>query len=495
MQTAGCQHRVVTHLPVGLNLSNLFRRWVFQLSHLGLPASAQHNIGTTTRHVGGDGYRCRITCLRNNIRFFGVEFGVQYVVLDARFRQLVRNHFGFFNGDGPHQNRLAFSSTLANVFDDRLNFFRFGHVHQVWHILTDHRTVGWNDHGIQLVDRAEFKRFGIGCTGHARQLLVQTEVVLEGDRRQRLVFVLNIHAFFGFYSLVQTVRPATSLHGTTGVLIDNDHFAVFYDVVDVAGEQRVGTQRGGHMVHQHDVARRVQRLALFHNAFSHQQLFDFHQTTLGQVHLARFFIHGEVTFTLEGIRVFFLLAQQVWNDFVDLTVHLGAVFSRAGDDKRSTRFIDQDGVHLIHQRVVQLTLDALFRAERHVVTQVVEAVFVVGTVGNVRVIRFTLGWCRQARHVDADGHAEEFEQWTVVFGVTLRQIVVDGNDVNAFTGQRIQVSRQRCGQGFTFTGTHFRDAAFVKHHPTQQLNVEVTHAEHALTCFTHDRKCFRDQAF
>jgi hypothetical protein len=49
--------------------------------------------------------------------------------------------------------------------------------------------------------------------------------------------------------------------------------------------------------------------------------------------------------------------------------------------------------------------------------------------------------------------------------------------------------------GFTFTGTHFRDAAFVKHHTAQQLNVEVAHAEHALTGFTHDGKGFRDQAF
>ena len=143
---------------------------------------------------------------------------------------------------------------------------------------------------------------------------------------------------------------------------------------------------------------------------------------------------------------------------------------------------------------MQLTLYALFRAERHVVTQVVEAVFVVGAVGDVRVIRFALGWRRQAGHVDADGHTEEFEQWTVVFGVTLRQIVVDGNHVNAFTGQRVQVSRQRCGQGFTFTGTHFRDAALVEHHTTQQLNVEVTHAEYTLTRFAHDSKRFRDQA-
>ena len=424
-----------------------------------------------------------------------MELGVQNVVFDACFGQLVRYHFGFLDGDGPHQYRLALRGTFANIFNDRLNFFRFSHVYQVRHILTDHRTVGRYYHGIQLIDGAELKRFGICSTGHPRQLLVQTEVVLEGDGCQRLVFVLNIHAFFRFHGLVQAIGPATSLHGTAGVFIDDDDFAVFNDVVNVAGEQGVRAQCGRYVVHQHDVARGVQRLALFHNAFSHQQLFDFHQAAFGQVDLTRFFIHGEVTFPLESIGVFFLLTQQVRNDFVDFTVHLGAVFGRAGDDQRGTRFIDQNGVNLIHQRIVQFTLDALFRAERHVVTQVVEAVFVVGAVGDIRVIRFTLGRCRQAGHVNAYCHAEEFEQRTVVFGVALRQIVVDGNNVNALTRQRIQVSRQRCRQGFTFTGTHFRDAALVEHHPAQQLHVEVTHAEHAFTGLTYNGEGFRDQAF
>ena len=67
--------------------------------------------------------------------------------------------------------------------------------------------------------------------------------------------------------------------------------------------------------------------------------------------------------------------------------------------------------------------------------------------------------------------------------------------MNAFAGQRIQIGWQRCGQGFTFTGTHFSDAAVVQHHAADQLHVEVTHAEHTFTRFTHGRERFRDQAF
>ena len=495
MQAARRQHRVVAFFPGGFDGFNLLFGRRFQQRHFGLPAAAQHDIGTTARHVGGDGHRAALAGLCDDIRFHGVELGVQHLVVDARFGQFAGNHFGFLDRDGTHQHRLAFGGTLADVFDDGADLLFLGHVHQIRHVLTDHRTVGWHHDGVQLVDRAEFEGFGIGGTGHPRQLLVQAEVVLEGDRCQRLVLVLDLHAFFGFHRLVQAVGPTAPLHGTAGVFVDDDHFAIFHDVVNVAGEQHVGAQRGGNVVHQHDVGRRVQRLALIHDAGFHQHLFDQDQAAFGQVNLARLLIHREVPFTLEGVGVFFFLADQFRDQLVDLDVHLGAVFGRAGDDQRRTRFIDQDGVHLIHQRIVQFALHALFRAERHVVAQVVEAVFVVGAVGDVGGVSFTLGRRRHARQVDTDAQAEELEQRTVVFGVTLRQIVVDGHDVHAAAAQGVQVGRQRRGQGFTFTGAHLGDAAVIQHHAAQQLHVEVTHAEHAFTRLTHYGEGFRDQAF
>ena len=232
---------------------------------------------------------------------------------------------------------------------------------------------------------------------------------------------------------MQTVGPAATLHGTTGVFVNDDHFAIFNDVIHVAGKQRVRAQRGGYVMHQHDVARRVQGLAFIHNAFFHQQFFDQHQTAFRQVDLTRFLINGEVAFTLESIRVFFLLANQVRDDLVYFLVHFRAVFSRAGNDQRRTRFIDQDRVDLIHQRIVQFTLYALFRAERHVIAQVVKAVFVVGAVSDVGGVSFTFCWGRHARQVNTDAHPEEFKQRAVVFSITLRQIVVHCDDVYALT--------------------------------------------------------------
>ena len=67
--------------------------------------------------------------------------------------------------------------------------------------------------------------------------------------------------------------------------------------------------------------------------------------------------------------------------------------------------------------------------------------------------------------------------------------------MDAFTGQRVEVRRQGRSQRFTFTSTHLGDAAIVKHHTAQQLDVEVAHAEHTLTGFANDGKGFRDQVF
>ena len=294
---------------------------------------------------------------------------------------------------------------------------------------------------------------------------------------------------------MQTIRPATALHGTAGVLVDDNHFAVLHDVIYVARKQRMGAQSRGDVMHQHNVGRRIKRFALFHNALAHQQLFHLDQAALGHVRLTRFLIDPEIAFALEIVRVFFLLTHQARNDFINFGVHFRAVFRRTGDNQRRTRFVDQNGVDLIHQRIVQLALHALFRTERHVVAQIVEAIFVVGAVGNIRCVGFTLGHRRHARQVNADAQAQEFEQRTVIFRIALRQVVVDGHDVHAFTAQRIKVCRQGRSQRFTFTGTHLCDTAIVQHHAADQLHVKVTHAEDALTCFTHRGERFRDQAF
>ncbi len=81
---------------------------------------------------------------------------------------------------------------------------------------------------------------------------------------------------------------------------------------------------------------------------------------------------------------------------------------------------------------MQFTLYAFFRAERHVVTQVVEAVFVVGAVCDICCVGFTFSRSRHTWQVNANGHTQELKQRAVIFRIALGQVVVYGDDMNPF---------------------------------------------------------------
>ena len=83
-------------------------------------------------------------------------------------------------------------------------------VDQVVAVVSDHVPVGGDDHDRQLVDVAELLVLGHGGTGHARELLVHAEVVLQRDGRERLVLLANVHALLGLDRLVQALRVATA---------------------------------------------------------------------------------------------------------------------------------------------------------------------------------------------------------------------------------------------------------------------------------------------
>src|SRR5690242_18908323 len=80
---------------------------------------------------------------------------------------------------------------------------------------------------------------GPGEAGHHRELAVRAEVVLERDRRERLVLALDRHPFLRLDRLVQPVAPAPADHQAPGELVDDDDlglavFALLDDVVLLA---------------------------------------------------------------------------------------------------------------------------------------------------------------------------------------------------------------------------------------------------------------------
>ncbi len=74
---------------------------------------------------------------------------------------------------------------------------------------------------------------GYRSTGHAGQLFVHAEVVLECYAGQRLALFFNLYAFLGLYGLVETGAVAPPVHQAARKLVHNDDLAVLFDVVAV----------------------------------------------------------------------------------------------------------------------------------------------------------------------------------------------------------------------------------------------------------------------
>ena len=170
---------------------------------------------------------------------------------------------------------------------------------------------------------------------------------------------------------------------------------------------------------------------------------------------------------------------------VDGVVEFGAVVERTGDDQRRARLVDQDRVDFVDDGVDVAALDHVLQPVLHVVAQIVEAEFVVGAVGDVAGIGLLALVVVEAVHDDADGQAEEVVDLAHPFGVALGEVVVDGDDMDALAGQRVEIDRQRRDQRLAFAGLHLGDVAFVQDHAADQLHVEMALAERALGGLAH----------
>ena len=159
----------------------------------------------------------------------------------------------------------------------------------------------------------------------------------------------------------------------------------------------------------------------------------------------------------------------------------GVARDRPRDDERGSGLVDQNRVDLVDDCVVVRALHPLFQRMHHVVAQVVEAEFVVGAVGDVRVVR--LAALRRAGVVQIDavhGQAEKAVDRPHPFGVALGQVAVHGDQVGPAPGERVQVQGHRGDKGLPLAGGHLRHPAAVKLRGADQLHVVGDHVPNEL---------------
>ena len=80
--------------------------------------TAQHDIGTTSCHVGSDGNSAVLTGLSNDLSFLSVLLGVEDFVLDALSLQHSGEELRLLDGNCTNEDRLSFIVTLDDLVDD-----------------------------------------------------------------------------------------------------------------------------------------------------------------------------------------------------------------------------------------------------------------------------------------------------------------------------------------------------------------------------------------
>ena len=378
---------------------------------------------------------------------------------------------GGLDRDRADEDGLALLVAADDVVHDRLELGFLRLEDEVVLVQPGDRDVGRDLDHVQVVDLDELLLLRLRGTGHAGELLVEPEVVLQRDRRERLVLLLDPDALLRLDGLVQALAPAAPFHQAAGELVDDLDLAVLDDVVDVALVERLRLQRLDQVVDELDVARVVEVLD------PERALDGVDRRLRRRDRLVLLVIEVVGARELGLVLALLALARrgravQVLDDSREVVVGRRRGLRLAGDDQRRPRLVDQDRVDLVDDREGVAALHEPVLRDGHVVAQVVEAELRVGAVRDVG--RVGLPPLGERHHVldRADRHAEALEDRPVPLGVALGQVVVRGHEVDARARQRVQVERRGGDEGLALTGLHLGDVALVEDDRAHHLDVE-----------------------
>src|SRR3954453_20965170 len=213
-----------------------------------LGVAAELDVDAAASHVRGDRDGAGLAGLGDDLRLgrgprIGGGDGVEDRVRDAPLLELLGEQLGDLDRDRADEDGLLALVALLDLGQHRVPLAVPGLEDLVVAVGADHRPVRRDLDDAELVDLHELGRLGEGRARHPGELVVHPEVVLERDRGERLVLLLDRHALLRLDRLVQALRPAPALEDAPGELVDDPDLAVDHRVVDVALVQRLRLQR------------------------------------------------------------------------------------------------------------------------------------------------------------------------------------------------------------------------------------------------------------
>ncbi len=204
-----------------------------RLLDLELRAAAEDDVDAAAGHVRRDRDRVHLPGLRDDVGLFLVLLRVQHVMRDPAAVERARQPLGLLDRDRADQHRLPGLVPRGDVVDEGRELPLLGLVDLIALVLADHVAVRGDLDDAHLVDVLELGGFGERGTGHAAELPVHAEVILDRDRGERDVLFFDADALLGLDRLVHALGVPPSFEHAAGELVDDLHLAAGHDVVDV----------------------------------------------------------------------------------------------------------------------------------------------------------------------------------------------------------------------------------------------------------------------
>ena len=381
---------------------------------------------------------------------------------------------------------------LGYFVADRVEFFGLVHEDQVVLVGPHHRAIGGDDYDVQVVDLHEFRRLGIGRAGHAGNLLVKAEEVLEGDGRQGPVTPGYLDLLLGLDGLVKAVGISPSVEYSPGEFVDDLDESLLDDVIDVLLEEDVCLRGLGEVMDELEVPL-VEDRALDEPPLQ-QELLDLVHALGSEGDALALLVDlviplEELALVLFGVFAglgILLHLGELGHQAVDLVDLEGIVLGRARYDEGRTRLVDEYRVDFVDDAVVVPALDLAFGTPRHVVAQVIEAEFVVGSISDITGVLRSPDLVVHVRENDAHRKAEVAVHSSHPLRVALGEIVVDRDDMDSVAGEGVEIGRADRRQGLALARLHLDDLALVEDDAAEDLHVEGPLAENPPRRLAHE---------
>ena len=239
---------------------------------------------------------------------------------------------------------------------------------------TDHWLIRRNLYYVHAVNIHELFIFGHSSTSHTGFLCILIKEVLECDRCKSLRLSVNLYMLLCLDCLMKTIRITTSRHNTSGKFINDKNFVVFYYVISVSEHKVMCTKS------KNNIMLNLKVLCI-RKVLDMEELLYLLNTLCCKHNLLILLVNKEISIFLNinthdgiNLRKFTIRSTTLHLSCKDITclIKICGLTTLTGNDKRGSCLIDQYGIDLIDNGIIQFSLYKILLINNHVVTKVIE---------------------------------------------------------------------------------------------------------------------------